>query len=510
MTEVSSGKISVPWQAQVGPQLTAIQRHWVPELFFGGAVGGGKSDFMLGDFGQDVPRYGSAWRGIIFRKSYPQLEELVQRALVIYPPWFCISVKDAWRAGTHTFHWPNGAQLKFRHLENDDAWTEYLGHSYTWIGFDELPQWATPMAYNQLKTRLRSATPVPNKRIRGTGNPGGVGHGWIKKYFGIDKRPLGGVVVQPDHLSGNVRMFIRSRVTDNKILMDADPGYVDRLRDLGSETLVRQYLEGDWAVVAGAFFDEFSPNRHVISPFTIPPQWSRIRGFDWGSAKPFCVGWYAVASDDTEVKQPDGRVVRIPRGALVKYREWYGAKEGRDVNVGLKMPADEIADGILAREDKEETASISMSICDPNTFKTDGGPSHAERMGKVGVHFQPGDNNRKAGWDMLRMRLKGERGSSDPMIFFFATCEASIRTLPELQHDRGKKAGSEDVDTDNEDHAPDEIRYVCMSRPWIRKGSATSQIVFPHGQKVVENKVICTTTFNDLMKAAKQRRLADS
>ena len=74
-------KVSDPWRAQVGPQLEAIRKHWVPELFFGGAVGGGKSDFMLGDFGQDVPRYGAAWKGIIFRKSYPQLEELVQRAL---------------------------------------------------------------------------------------------------------------------------------------------------------------------------------------------------------------------------------------------------------------------------------------------------------------------------------------------------------------------------------------------------------------------------------------------
>ena len=70
----------VPWRAQAGPQLFAIQKHTVHELFFGGAVGGGKSDFLLGDFAQDVPQFGQHWNGIIFRKSYPQLEELVARS----------------------------------------------------------------------------------------------------------------------------------------------------------------------------------------------------------------------------------------------------------------------------------------------------------------------------------------------------------------------------------------------------------------------------------------------
>lgn len=497
-----------PWRAQEGPQLTAIQKHWVPEIFFGGAVGGGKSDFMLGDFGQDVPNYGEHWKGIIFRKSYPQLEELVQRALTMYPPWFCVDAKAAWRAGTHTFHWPNGATLKFRHLENDDAWVEYLGHSYTWIGFDELPQWPTPRAFMELKTRLRSAHPIPNKRIRATGNPGGVGHGWIKKYFGIDRHPLGGVVIEPDVTGGQKRMFIRSRVTDNKILLDADPGYIDRLKDLGSEVLVKQYLEGDWSVVAGAYFSEFSPNKHILAPFEIPRDWMRYRSMDWGSAKPFSVGWYAVVGEDK--KLPDGRV--LPRGALIKYREWYGAKEGRDVDVGLKLNAEEIGDGIVARE--EDGEAVSMSVIDPSAFKEDGGPSHAERMSMrarvdaTGLEhrasFHRGDNNRIGGWDMVRARLKGEHGQ--PMLYFFSTCTDSIRTIPGLQHDRGRP---EDLDTDGEDHAADDLRYACMSRPWVRKSTSVEQPRFANDMIIVPNKVLCTTTFNDLMKQAKQRRLAN-
>jgi hypothetical protein len=501
-------KKSVPWRAQEGPQLTAIQRHLIPEIFFGGAVGGGKSDFLLGDFAQDVPNYGAAWQGVIFRKSYPQLEELIQRALQMYPPWFCLEAKAAWRAGTSTFHWPNGATLKFRHLEDDDSWTAYQGHQYTWIGFDELPHWATPKAYMELKTRLRSAHPIPNKRIRATGNPGGIGHGWIKKYFGIDKHPLGSVVIEPDIEGGQKRMFIRSRVQDNKILLANDPGYIARLKDLGSEVLVKQYLEGDWSVVAGAYFGEFSPNKHIIQPFKIPKDWMRYRSMDWGSAKPFSVGWYAVSDGNPT---PEG--VHIPRGALVKYREWYGCKIVSNDYVGLKLPTEDVGKGLLEMEDDGEV--MSMSVIDPNAFKEDGGPSHAERLSKCvridglghkhTATFHRGDNNRIAGWDMVRARLKGEDGV--PMLYFFTTCVDTIRTLPGLQHDKGKP---EDVDTDGEDHAADELRYACMSRPWVRKGTQVEPPRWANGMIVVPGKVLCSTTFNDLVKAARSRRLADA
>lgn len=502
-------KVSVPWRAQEGPQLDAIRKHWVDELFFGGAVGGGKSDYLLGDFGQDVPRYGRNWQGIIFRKSYPQLEELVQRALQLYPPWFCLRAKDAWRQGSFTFHWPNGASLKFRHLENDDAWTEYQGHAYGWIAFDELPQWASPKAYLELKTRLRNgAIPIPNKRIRATGNPGGIGHGWIKKYFGIDKHPHGSVLLKPEIEGGMQRIFIRSRVQDNKILLANDPGYIARLKDLGSEVLVRQYLEGDWAVVAGAFFGEFSVNRHILAPFAIPKEWMKFRAFDWGAAAPFSVGWYAVA-DGT---RPPGCKIDIPRGALVKYREWYGAKEQNKVMVGLKMGIEEIAEGILSREADDEV--ISMSVADPKLMSEDGGPSLAERASqvfrirpdgtKVFCTFQKADNERKAGWDMVRMRLKGEE-DEEPMLFFFTTCEDTIRTLPGLQHDKNKP---EDVDTKGEDHAGDELRYACMARPWIRRASENNRPRFRNQMMIEGPKVICTTTFNDLRDAARARRIA--
>ena len=135
--------------------------------------------------------------------------------------------------------------------------------------------------------------------------------------------------------------FIPARVQDNPALLQADPRYIDRLKSTGSPQRVRAWLEGDWNVIEGAFFSEFMA-RHVITPFTVPAHWTKFRSMDWGSASPFAVHWLAVVQDNFE---HDG--CTIPRGALVVYREWYGASAP---NVGLKLTAEEVAAGIVSRE----------------------------------------------------------------------------------------------------------------------------------------------------------------
>lgn len=445
-----SGTLS-PWMPQPGPQTVAIQRHLVTELFFGGAVGGGKSDFLLGDFAQDVPtEWGRWWRGILFRPTYGELEELIARSQEIYPPWF---PGVEWKESSKTWEWPNGASLKMRYLEHTTDWMRYWGHQYTWIGWDELPSWSDLTAYTKMKVRLRSAHPVPNKRIRSTGNPGGPGHQAVKSRFAIDRYPEGGHLIH-DEVDSTTRMFIKSRVQDNAILLENDPTYPDRLRGLGSDELVRAWLDGDWNVVAGAYFDCWRSDRHVITPFTIPDHWLRFASLDWGSQRPFSVGWWAV-SDGTLIEEGDSIRCYQP-GAMIRYREWYGASQP---NVGIKLTAEELADGIAQREGND---TINYRVADPSCWKVDGGPSIAERMLKRNVVFRPADNSRINGWDQVRARLVGD---DEPMMFFFSTCTDAIRTLPALQHDEKKP---EDLDTDGEDHAADEVRYACMSRPYTK------------------------------------------
>jgi hypothetical protein len=374
-------------------------------------------------------------------------------------------------------------------MESDDDWMEYWGHAYTWIGWDELALWASSVPYIRMKARLRSAaTSIPNMRIRGSANPGGPGHHWVRAYFKIEEYPLGGHIFWAEDGSKMRRLFIKARLRDNKIGIANDPGYEMRLEGAGNATFVRAIKEGDWNVIAGAYFPEFSADRHIIQPFEIPAHWARIRAMDWGSAKPFCVHWGAVS---------DGTVPGIARGALVIYREWYGWNG--EPNVGAKMTAVAVGEGIRKIEGFGTEAKEPMNdeVLDPSAFAQDGGPSIAERLG---LNFRRADNARVAragamgGWDQVRERLKGDEDG--PGLVMFSTITHLIRTLPALQHDPNR---AEDVDTEGEDHAPDCCRYLCMSRPLVRDK--------PHAKPV---RYELELTFNEILKRQTQKRLQES
>ena len=456
------------WQPQIGPQADAISATWCTELLYGGARGGGKSDFLLGDFLQGVARYGSNWHGILFRRTYPELQEIIRRSLEIYAPTGAI-----YRVGDKEWLWPNGAVLRLRFLEREQDASRYQGHSFSWIGWDELTQWPTDDAYKLIRACLRWASgDVPEKRIRASANPGGPGHGWVKKLF-IDPAPHGFKPIE-DKKMGTTRMFIPARVIDNKILLQTDPNYIDRLKGVGSQELVKAWLDGDWTIVVGSYFPEFD-SRHVVRPHSIPPHWTRFRSFDWGSMRPFSVGWWAVSDGTGD----------YPANALIRYREWYGAS---GPNVGLKMTVEQVAQEIKARSGNEE---YKYSVADPAIFKTDGGPSMAERMKQCGVLFRPADNRRVPGWDQIRQRLLGEE---KPMLYVFNTCIDFIRTFPTLQHDAHN---IEDVDTNGEDHVADEARYAVMSRPYQKP-------FIPSGPKRGVNEMTLNEAFS-MERISKQR-----
>ncbi|MDE2100358.1 MAG: terminase [Patescibacteria group bacterium] len=448
----------VVWAPQSGPQKTLIDCPFM-EVLFGGARGGGKTDGVLGKYAIKEGRFGSGFNAIFFRKEMPQTDDLVERAKEIYLP-----LGAEWREQPRMFRMPNGGRVRFRPLENVNDAQKYQGQSLTDVAVEEAGNYEDPAPIDMLFGALRSKAGVPVQMIL-TANPGGAGHAWIRHRF-IDPAPLGNtpLVRRLPNGASHQYVYIPSRVKDNQILLSADPDYVNRLHLVGSPELVKAWLDGDWNVVAGAFFPEFSIERHVVAPRELPMYWHRFRSFDWGSARPFCVGWYAVS---------DGELPTIPRGALVKYREWYGAKQdvsGNTVpNVGLRLTAEEIAHGIKERERGDLTGNKQMGgVADPSIFAEDGGPSHADRMAARGVYFRAADNTRvpklgaMGGWDQLRSRLKGD--GERPAIYFFSTCRDTIRTLPALQHDPGR---IEDVDSDGEDHAGDETRYACLSRPYV-------------------------------------------
>lgn len=457
------------WHAQ--PRQAAFIACPMDDIGFGGARGGGKSDAVIGDWLAHEHRYHEHAAGMAFRRERTELSELIERARQVLVP-----LGHTWKEQDKYFRGPNGGRLRFAYLESDADADAYQGHSYTRLYPEEMGTFPSEAPINKLQATLRSGNGVPCQ-MKGTCNPGGPGHQWVKARYRLDVNPQGFTPYQTEFTNPftgkkiiKTRIFIPSRVTDNKYLGD---DYVANLFQVGSSQLVRAWLEGDWSVIDGAFFEEWDANKHVLKPFPVPEGWLRFRAMDWGSAKPFSVGWWAVVGDDYELSS--GKV--LPAGSLICYREWYGSN-GKP-NVGLRLTADDVAKGIAEREAGD---TITYGVLDPSAFTADGGPSIAERMAKATdgkVWFRRADNRRVArrgamgGWDQLRSRLKGD-DDGRPMLYVFSTCRDLIRTLPALQHDA---TNAEDVDTEGEDHAPDQARYAAMSRPYGNEEVPVSDII---------------------------------
>jgi hypothetical protein len=447
----------VSWTPQPGPQTVFVDSAAF-EVVYGGARGGGKTDAALGDFLRHAQAYGAAARGLLVRRQRVALEPTIARARQIFGPEGAV-----WRQARSRFEWSSGAVLYFRYLNNDADADLYQGHDYSRFYVEELTQFPSPGPVDKLKATLRSAAGAPTG-FRATCNPGGPGHNWVKARY-IDPGPFVTVeeaVKSPfdGRVSVMTRTFIPARLADNPKLLANDPDYVARLQQAGPAALVRAWLEGDWNVIEGAFFDKWSM-RNIVRPFAVPADWTRLRAFDWGYAAPFSVGWWAVAGEGMRLAGGEGGSLVLPRGALVRYREWYGCT-GRP-GEGIRLEAEAVARGILEREAGER---IDHALADPSIFSHNGGPSIAERLRKSGVTFRAADNTRVgkagalSGWDQMRARIAGDE--EGPMLVVFDTCREFIRTVPVLQHDPMR---AEDLDTNAEDHIADETRYACLARP---------------------------------------------
>jgi hypothetical protein len=444
------------------------------EVLYGGAAGGGKSHLMR----ISAVVWCSAIPGLqvyLFRRIRDDLVKNHMegpkgfRAMLagwVQAGW-CVIVDDEIR------FW-NGSKIYLCHCKDEKDIYKYQGAEIHVLLIDELTHFTESM-YRFLRNRVRMVgLNVPKEyagmfpRILCGANPGNIGHLWVKTTFVIAAEPMS-INLMPAVEGGMRRQYIPARLEDNPSMTDDDPGYEMRLEGLGSETLVRAMRWGDWDVIEGAFFDCWDPRRHIIRPFEIPKDWTRSRSGDWGSAKPFSFGWWAVVGDDYRASTSYGPIL-LPRGCLVRYREWYGCQPGKP-NTGLKMHAEPVGKELWRLEEKDP--KIADAVLDPAAFSEDGGPSISERI-SVGsgnkIFFRPADNKRvpgrgaMGGWDQMRGRLVGD-ADGNPMIVCFSICVDSIRTIPALQHDQDKP---EDLDTEAEDHAADEWRYECMSRPWVR------------------------------------------
>lgn len=380
---------------------------------------------------------------MIIRRTYPELEQNhirpLKKLLHVGTPGCPIRYNEAKK--TMTF--PNESTILFGYCKTDADTDRYQGTEVDVLFLDE----ATQLTEQQIKD-LNSCVRGPNdfpKRTYYTCNPGGRGHGYIKRLF-VTREYM--TNERPENYS-----FIQSLVYDNDVLMQCDPEYVQALEVL-PEAKRKAWLEGDWDSFIGQVFNEWRNDAshyqdrlwtHVIDDFEIPSDWKIYRGYDHGYSKPFSVGWFAV--------DHDGRIYRIA--------EWYGCTA--EPNTGLQLTVQEIAEGIKERERTLPNLKGRKvyGIADPAIWGSQSGESIEEMFEKCGVYNSKGDHTRLAGIMQFHYRLSfNEYGV--PMFYCFKSCKQFIRCIPLLIYD---EKHVEDIDTELEDHNYDEARYVFMEHP---------------------------------------------
>lgn len=480
--------VNVLWQPQ-GNQAHFLHCPFFEALFEGNR-GGGKTDTLLMDFAKDVGKgHKSDWRGILFRQTYPQLQDVIAKTKKWYPQmWPGCKYNEA----MHHWTWPSGEMLMLRQFKRDDDYWNYHGHEYPWQGWEELCNWATPSGFKRMQSTARSSNPHVAKiaRVRATTNPYGPGHNWVKHRYRL---PAGRGQVIRDSLDDDgrlepPRMAIHGSLWDNKILLRSDPNYVSRIRaSARNPAELKAWLDGSWDIVAGGMFDDvWDPRYNVVPSFPIPPTWRLDRAFDWGSSKPFSVGWWA-ESDGSDFILPGGIVKSSVRGDLYRVYEWYGWN-GKP-NEGLRMLATDVAEGIIDREVRWGlNTRVKAGPADSAIFDVENGVSIAADMRRPvrmdngrtypGVLWSRADKrpgSRKSGWEMMRKMLKAahppagdSRVREHPGLFATDKCKQFISLVPVLPRD---EKDPDDLDTDAEDHIADETRYrVRASGTRVRSG----------------------------------------
>ena len=440
-------KIALDYTPQERQKL--LHSTFASEILYGGAAGGGKSHCIRWD-GYDFCINNPGCVAVLVRQTLPQLEKNHIRRIRTEIP----RQLGEFNETKKVFNFWNGSLMAFQHLEYDKDINNFQGDEIHWLGVDEAAL-LKPEHLSEIKTRLRLGGWRPTAHGKGRlprlvmgSNPGGPSHLWLKQNF-IDPAPpetiFEKIVKVRDKELIKTRIFIPATVRDNSYL---DVEYEAQFDDL-PEWKQQQLRDGDWNVVPGAFFDCWDVNKHVIESFEVPDYWPKYRSCDWGFATPFSIGEWTV-SDGTPVLSKSGGEVTYPEDCLIRIWEWLGC-EGHITNKGLRLDPGAIAFEILKARGK-----VSAGPADPSMWRSDMGPSFAEKFNAAGLYFFKGDNKREPGWQEMYRRLHAG------MLLVTKNCEAFIATIPSLS---SNPVNPDDVLKQGVDHVGDDSRYMCMARP---------------------------------------------
>lgn len=409
-----------------------------PVTFYGGAKGGGKSKgLQLIMLVRRLKYPGS--HGAIFRRTYPELEGNHIRPLFEAFP----QLRHYWNESKKLLSLPNSSTLQFCHCQNENDVALYQGREFHDLAIDEAGQWTEQM-FRTLQGSNRSSKTGIRPRTILTGNPGGIGHGWLKRLF-IERR-------FNEREMPESYAFIQALVDDNKALVDNDPEYIQRLESEPNEALRKAFRYGDWNVFAGQFFQEIAKEHHFIKPFAIPAHWNRFGAYDFGFNHPASFGWFANDED----------------GNTYLYRHWHKAgyrvdQQAKEFNA---YPDTASMYPIVAGHDCWTTRNVLRDEAQP--------PTIAEEFARHGIRLTKANIDRVQGAAQLRsyLALRGEL-IKRPRFYIFDTCPIAYDTIarmiydPDRPEDVLKVDAAEGSPETSGDDAYDMVRYGLMSRPYI-------------------------------------------
>ncbi len=453
-------KPTVIWEPFPGSQRAFLScPAW--ECLLHGNRGGGKTDVLLMDYLQGVGKgYGIDYAGLLLREATTELGDVIKKTKKwiprIFPSAKFNNSKKIW-----TFE--DGETLWLNYARVEEDYDQYHGHEYPWIGWEELTNHTFDTIYLKLMSCNRSSNEGITNKYRGTCNPSGPGHGWVKERF-IDVSKPGKIIIDE---YGQSRTHIRSFLHENKALEKADPHYKSKLMAMTKDDKMLRdaWVHGSWDLIVGGFFtDVWDKKIHVIPNFLPPSSWQGVRSFDWGSNKPWAVtyGWEANGEQPLEIDIPF-----IPKGSVIIPNELYGWN-GK-VNEGDGALSSDIAERVLLLDKllfEEYGIRIVPGPADTSIWEVKDGKSIASSLGSAGCRWTKaykGQGSRISGWSLVRQMLGAAKRKDleRPHLYFMAGAQHHIRTLPMMQRDKQKP---EDIDSDLEDHAMDSLRYLLARK----------------------------------------------
>jgi hypothetical protein len=427
----------VLWKPHPGPQ-TRFLMCAAFEALYGGAAGGGKSDALL----YDATRYADRplYRALLLRRTFPELREIQDRALLVLP-----QIGAQWVASESRWVFPSGATLEIGYCETLADAQRYQGQEYDWIGFDEIGQLRDEQVWTFLSSRCRGKDPTIRRSMRCTANPGGAGHAWVKRRF-VTTCGKFGERTYTDRATGLTRAYIPAKVWDNPSVLRNSPEYLKTLQALPAIQR-RQLLDGDWDAAAGLAFDELPEESELIAPFTddtgdnpVPRWWAQWSSFDWGYAHPFAA--VAFAQDG------DGTIYVL------------------DAVHGRRLLPEEIAERVVAGLPEKALLECYAGHDCWNKIRARGGqaPTIADVFMPFGVQLVKANIDRVLGWTAVRRGLTTASGKrrlvfcDTPGVRKLLDCLRNMVVDPDNPEDV-LKVDADPVRGEGGDDAADAFRY---------------------------------------------------